>query len=454
MTNVLIMHCHDLGRFLGCYEVPTVRTPAIDALAADGVRVDRAFCTAPQCSPARASLFTGRYPQEHGVLGLTHGDFGWDLRSDARHIASIFRDIGYATALYGVHHESRVGPDDLVANRLGFDTVVTGGGAATVAGRAVARITELAGGDRPFYLQVGFEEPHRSPSPTDPPGTMGFLRPGVGPDTTNGVTVPPYLVDDAGARTEIAELQGAVATMDAAAGEVLSALRRTGLDEDTIVVFTTDHGLALPRAKCTLYDPGIEVALVVRSPRHGWTGGRTVADLVSHVDVLPTLLEATGIPVPGAASGRSALPLLDGRPGRTRSEVFAQISHHDYYDPRRCIRTARHKLIVNFSSAPSIMDSSQSWQPRSRPVTVVNGVAPYHPLVEMYDLDDDPDELTDIAERPDQSATRGQLLAQLTEWMQAVDDPLLAGPVPAPLHERAAALVAGRGTVRPSGPGR
>jgi N-sulfoglucosamine sulfohydrolase len=441
MTNVLIMHCHDLGRFLGCYGASGVSTPSIDALAADGVRFDRAFCTAPQCSPSRASLFTGRYPQEHGVLGLTHEDFGWDLRPDEQHIAAVFHDNGYRTALYGVHHESRVAPDADLARRLGFDEVVTGGNAPKVAGRAVAALTDLAERAEPFYLQVGFNEPHRSPSPTDPPGTMGFLRPGITPDTSNGVTVPPYLVDDEGARAEIAELQGATRAMDAGVGEVLAALRRTGLEDDTVVVFTTDHGLALPRAKCTLYDPGIEVALVVRSPQRGWTGGRSTADLVSNIDIMPTVVEAAGIPVPGRVSGRSVVPLLNGEPHQAREQVFAQITHHDYYDPRRCVRTARHKLIVNFSSAPSIMDSSQSWRPRSQPVTVQHGIPPYHPLVELYDLERDPAELTDVADHADHAAARDHLLAQLADWMQEVDDPLSTGPVPAPLHERAVGLL-------------
>lgn len=434
MTNVLILHCHDLGRFLGCYGIPTVRTPNLDAFAAQSVQFNRAFCAAPQCSPARGSLFTGRYPQEHGVLGLTHSYFGWDLRSGVPHLATLLGNAGYVSSLIGQHHESRVRPDPEIAAQLGFSDVSTGGRAPSVAARAVAKLREYAAGDAPFYLQVGFSEPHRLPSSRDLPGTMGFIGDYMEPDDTNGVTVPPHLVDDAGSRTEIAELQGAVSTMDAGAGEVLRAVTELGLADNTVVVFTTDHGLALPRAKCTLYDPGIEVALLVRIP-----GQRpsTVDSLVSHVDVVPTLLELLGIQRPAELSGQSLLPAIAG--DSKRDEIFAQISHHDYYDPRRCIRTENHKLIVNFSSAPAIMDSSQSWMRRSTPQGLAGSVPPYHPPVELYDLRTDPVELTDLADS--EPAVRDDLLARLAGWMRAVDDPLLSGPVSSPMQELASDMM-------------
>jgi len=257
---------------------------------------------------------------------------------------------------------------------------------------------------------------------------MGFLGPDLAPDESRGVTVPPHLVDDDGARTEIAELQGAVAAMDAGVGTVLRAVDELGLRDRTVVLFTTDHGLALPRAKCTLYDPGIEVSLILRAP--GISPGVNSA-LVSHVDVVPTLLQLAGLPSP---TGNS---LLDG----SRTEIFAQLSHHDYYDPRRCIRTDTHKLIVNFSSAPSIMDSSQSWRPRSTPRGLAGSTPPYHPPVELYDLVHDPVELTNLADRPDQRELRAELLGRLAGWMRAVEDPLLHGPVAAPMQHAARSLL-------------
>ena len=102
--NILFFTCHDLGRHLGCYGRRTVQSPALDAFAAEGVRFENFFCTAPQCSPSRASLHTGRYPHAAGVLGLAHEPFGWRLPVTERHLAQILSDHGYATILVGMQH--------------------------------------------------------------------------------------------------------------------------------------------------------------------------------------------------------------------------------------------------------------------------------------------------------------------------------------------------------------
>lgn len=439
--NVLLLHSHDLGRFLGCYGVSTVDTPNLDRLAATGVRFEQAFSTAPQCSPSRASLFTGRFPQQNGVLGLTHAAFGWDLRPGERHLAHRLAALGYRTSLLGVHHESRVRPDPEIARRLGFDEVLTGGHGKVVAERAVERLRGFAGQDRPFYLQVGFREPHRLPGRRDPEGVMGFVGDHMSPFAERGVSVPGYLRQDAGAREEIAELQGAVGYLDECVGRVLRGLDESGLTERTVVVFVTDHGLALPRAKCTLYDPGLETALLARAPALGWAGGRTVTDLVSGVDLVPTLLAAFGQPIPPDMAGVSLVPALTGSGRLDRDVVFGQLTHHDYYDPRRCVRSRSRKLIVNFSSAPSIMDASQSWRrrctPHGEPVAST-------PVAELYDLDADPWELANVIDEPRYAADRDTLLSALHSWMQDVGDPLLAGAVDSPMHVRAVSTLGER----------
>ncbi|NGN62428.1 sulfatase [Streptomyces sp. A7024] len=439
--NVLLLHCHDLGRYLGCYGNRTVRSPHLDQLAADGVTFSQAFATAPQCSPSRASLFTGRWPHSTGVMGLTHGDFGWDLHPGERHLAERLGGAGYRTSLVGVHHESRVRADARIAARLGFDEVVTGGLADVVADRAIERLERFAAGDAPFYLQAGFFEPHRLPGKRDPEGVAGFLGDAIEPDDHLGVEIPPYLVDDAGARVEVAELQGAIRHMDAAAGRVLARLDELGLTDNTLVVFTTDHGLALPRAKCTLYDPGLETALIMRLPARGWGGGGTHDALVPNIDIVPTLLDAAGLPSDAVLHGRSLASLLDGGSYRPRTEIFGELTHHDYYDPKRCIRTDQYKLIANFSSAPEIMDSSQSWRPRSTPRTSGAARVPFHPPVELYDLVRDPDEMVDLAHDPDSAGIRDELAGRLASWMRSTGDPLVDGAVTPPLHHRTLAAL-------------
>lgn len=441
LDPVLGQLVHDLGRFLGCYGVSTVGSPALDALAAEGVRFDRAFCTAPQCSPSRAALFTGRYPHSTGVMGLTH--HRWDFNPTERHLASLLRGAGYDTELVGIHHESAQLGDDEVAARLGFhrvDTLREGGHnhhADAVADRAVASLRARAGDrDRPFYLQVGFFEPHRQGGSSFDGVAMGFVGDYIEPDAHLGVTVPSYLRDDDDGRAEVAELQGAVRHMDTAVGKVLLALDELGLADDTIVVFTTDHGLALPRAKCSLYDPGLETALLLRAPRLGWSGGRVSTGLVSNVDIVPTLLDAVGCATPANTHGRSFFTDLAGGSHEYRPMVFGELTFHNYYDPRRCVRTDSHKLIVNFEHSLAHAGAvTQSWRPRSTPLAGHMGWPTT--ALELYDLASDPLELTNIADIPDHADTVTDLRRALSTWMHETDDPLLNGPVSSPNYDHA-----------------
>src|SRR5664280_478524 len=380
--NILLLHCHDLGQHLGCYGVDTVQSPNLDRLAAEGVRFENHFCSAPQCSPSRASIFTGRYPHSNGVMGLTHADFAWDLNPGERHLGQILTDAGYASAGVGVIHETRSGPQ-----RCGFAQYDAAQLASDMATATIARLREFAQAPgKPFYLQAGALEPHRLPSAL-PNSDQTFIGTHIQPDTTRGVTVPPYLRDTAGTRLELADLQGAVRHMDAQMGRILSSVRDLGLDRNTLVIFTTDHGIAMPRAKCSVYEPGMRTAMIVRyPPRDGWHGGIVQRSLMSNVDDAPTFLDLAGIQVPEAMQGRSIAPLLDGRPYKPRDYVFGEMTYHDYYDPRRSVRSQTHKLIVNFSSAPAFMDPSQSWRPRADTVVPPNHALSYHPPLELYDL--------------------------------------------------------------------
>jgi N-sulfoglucosamine sulfohydrolase len=441
--NVLVMHCHDLGQYLHCYGVKTVRTPNLDRFASEGVRFERSFCSAPQCSPSRASIFTGRYPHSNGVMGLCHANFAWDLHPQERHLGQILADAGYTTAGVGVIHETRSGP-----KRCGLQRYEGGGHAKQVVDKAIDLLGRLAReNDKPFYMQVGCVEPHRlggeNPQSRD---YMGFLGTHITPDTTLGVSVPGFLRDTEGTRTELAELQGAIHVMDQEYGRLLEAVRDLNLETSTLVIFTTDHGYAMPRAKCSLYDPGLAVALILRLPtREGWHDGITRREMISNVDLTPTILDLLGVSAPANLQGRSFAPLLDGQPYDPRKEIFGEITYHDYYDPRRCIRTETHKLIVNFSSAPFFMDPSQSWRPRSDTIVPPNHALAYHPVVELYDLKADPWELKDLANDASHAAVRNELLARLHRHLSETRDPILTEAVVSPMHRCAwAALKEGR----------
>ncbi len=438
--NILIIHCHDLGQHLGCYGVQTVQTPEIDRLAAEGVLFRNNFCVSPSCSPSRAAIFTGRYPHNNGVMGLCHANFAWDLHPTERHLAEYLADVGYRTAAVGVVHETGSGPE-----RCGYQEYASPVRAAPAATAAVEFLKKYAGEPgRPFFLSVGFFEPHRLPYPdTDPPQEHGFCFPDFSPDDELGIQVPGYLRDTPGTRQELAELQGAIRHVDQQVGNILNALESFGLQEDTLLIFTTDHGIAMPRAKCSLYDGGIQTVFILRLPnRPGWNGSKTIHSLVSNIDILPTILDLVGAEeyfrseVTPEIQGRSLAGMLDGREYNPRQEIFAEMTYHDYYDPRRCIRTESHKLIMNFSTAPFFMDPSQSWRPRSDTVSPPNRAVDYHPDFELYDLQMDPWEKENLAGKPEFQSLEIGLLQCLYRHMVETADPLLMGAVMNPQHSR------------------
>ena len=397
--DVVVMTTHDIGRHLHCYGASSVVSPRLDALAEQGAMFTRAFCTAPQCSPSRASLATGRYPHNNGVLGLAHHGFDWEL--DVPHAAAVFADAGFEPHLFGGQHVT------MHPERLGF---VNMSPEASV--QAIERL--LKGGGR-LYIEINFDQTHR-PYP-DPPANPT-------------VELPPFLPDIPEARGEMAALELAIERVDTAAGAVLDALDRSGRADDAIVVFTTDHGLAMPRAKCTLYDPGLEVALLISWP-HGELRG-TRHEMVSNIDVLPTLFEAAGIDVPSGVQGRSLLGSTAGR-----DAIFAEKTFHSYYDPMRCIRTETHKLIRNFETAfavevPADIQAGATF--RADP-SRYSADRPH--VVELYELESDPLEHHNLAGSPGASGVERDLSERLWAWMRETDDPLFKGPVASPRYRLA-----------------
>ncbi|MFC4990404.1 sulfatase family protein [Saliphagus infecundisoli] len=429
--NVLLMHAHDLGRHLGCYGVD-IETPRIDALASEGALFERHFASAPQCSPSRGSLMTGRAPHVNGLMGLAHGD--WELHDDERILPQYLSDAGYETHLFGLQHISQD------TDRLGYDYVHSEGNlypgvSPTVhqanRGRNVASVVESflakSAYEAPFFASVGFFECHRVEERN---GRYGFDAGYYRADDPESVRPLPYLPGRRGIRHDLGEMHGMVYALDEAVGSVLDALARAGLVEETLVVFTTEHGIAFPRAKGTCYDAGIEAALAIRYPGVV-DAGRRYDDLVSNVDVLPTVLELVGEECPAGLGGRSVAGLIaDGVGGYDeRDRIFAEMTWHDTYNPVRAIRTNRYKYIRNFWHLPTVYLPADVFASESgREVREAYGL-PFRQYEELYDLRDAPREDDNVAHEPRYRDARRELSAQLLEWMNGTDDPLLDGPV-------------------------
>jgi arylsulfatase A-like enzyme len=426
LPNIIFITCHDLGRHLGCYGRETIPSPNLDRLAAEGVRFANSFCTAPQCSPSRAALHTGLHAHSVGVLGLAHSPFDWYLESAAGHLVTRLHQLGYHTALFGAQHLTR----QARLPEMGYAYLSGEERAPRLAQQVQAYLQEMAyqpvDHRQPFYLEIDFTEPHR-------PYDWG----GATPDDSRGVKLPPYIPDHPHAIAEFAALQGAIRQMDEGAGMVLAALDELGLRENSLVVFTTDHGVAMPRAKCTLYDPGLETVLLMRWPAAGVVGGHVFAPLISHVDIVPTLLEALGISVPeGELHGRSFWPLLQDRPYRPNEMIFAEKSFHTAYEPMRGLRTHTHKLILNFETGPTFDVPDDVRNGAIYPL-MRDQATGHRPPVELYDLEQDPQERNNLANRPDTAGLETTLRHHLLHWMETTGDSLLAGPPKSPFYQAA-----------------
>ena len=419
--NVLLIVLHGLGTHLGCYGNPTVRSPNVDRLAGQGVRFSRNFATATYCSPSRGAIITGRWPHSNGLMGLVN--LGWTLPRENRTLVRQLGESGYETHLFGLQHEVADTAD------LGFDRVpeVASARCEDVAGAVESFLQSRAAvpDASPFYARVGFIEVHRIGA--DFGGYVG--RENRPPFDPQAVDVPGYLVDTSGARQDLAEFHACVEHADASVGRIIDALDATVLAENTVVVVTTDHGIDFPRAKGTLYDAGINTAMVMRWPR-GFSGGREISRLVSNIDLMPTILEAAGAEVPVDVQGESFLPLLRGDNGPGNSRVFAE-KNTSPGDAKRCIRTDRWKYIRNFDEGPELLLGTCSEYSLTRRDMSDEHLRP-RPEEELYDLAKDPRELRNLAGLPEHRERQDALAAELSAWMEETADPLLRGSVSRP----------------------
>lgn len=417
--NLLYLHCHDAGRWLSPYGM-SAATPHLQRFAESSLLFRQAHTANPTCSPSRACLLTGQWAHQQ-MFGLAHRGFA--LQEPAHHLGNFLKGHGYQTALCGVQHEFGVsqegfpydvskrvqGPRPDPMDRDGLDRCV-----------AEEAATYLANVDRekPFFLSVGFFWPHRE-------------YPSVHRVNPDYVKVPDDYPDTPPIREDIAGHMAATEEMDAAAGRVLSALEAYGHAENTIVVFTTDHGPPFPFMKCTLKDAGTGVALMLRAP--GRTEVGVTDALVSQVDLFPTFCDLLELPKPDWLEGQSLVPVLEKPESDGREELFTEVNYHGAYEPKRAIRTQRYKLILNCDeSHHTVPMANTDGGPSKSEFLAYDFPNRVRPRLELYDLVYDAAERNNLADDPDYAAVRDELLAKLVDWQERTNDPILQGRIPAP----------------------
>ncbi|RAJ69861.1 arylsulfatase A-like enzyme [Streptomyces sp. Amel2xB2] len=444
---------------IGAYGSVINRTPAVDGLAADGMRFDNVFCTNAICSPARATLLTGTYSHVNGMTSLESPDHTFDATQPS--FPELLREAGYQTAIFGKWHLGHGGTSD----PRGFDyweilpehgvyhdpTFLTAEGERTYQGYVTDIVTDLAlewldkrDPERPFALLVQHKAPHRHFEPAERHRNLYAHE---------DVPVPPTLHDDLSdrgpaareARLSMADLtpedlkepvpEGlsereerewryqryikdylrVVAALDENVGRVLHYLGISGLAEDTAVAYTSDHGFFLGEHgwfdKRFMYDPAMRIPLVMR-----WPGvvapGSVSDDLVANVDFAPTLLELAGVEPPERMQGRSLVPLLRGEsPEDWRDAVYYRYYMHLDHDHRvqasYGIRTRTHKLIRYPGHGSGASGASTEQR---------------EPGWELFDLVRDPEELHDRYGDPEYAAVAEELKERLAQLQEQYGD--------------------------------
>lgn len=413
--NIILITAHDLGTHLGCYGWdPAISTPSLDRLSEQGVRFTNHFCTAPYCSPSRGAMLTGRYPHVNGLMGLVN--LGWEIPEDNPFLPKALGQAGCQTSLFGFQH---VTTDP---TRLGYHHIVQEGGHScqNVCPRVVEAI-EQVDRETPFFYEIGFSEVHR------PFGNLERLHTGE-----ENVIPLPFLEDTPGHRLDLAAFYEHLRRLDTSVGTILDALDRQGLRNNTLVIFTTDHGIAFPRAKATLYDAGIRTALLLRWP-DGFNGGRTISSMWSNVDLFATVAEIADAPVDTPINGRSYVAALRETDDAGRAHIFAE-KNTTIGDAKRCVRSAHHKLIKNFDEGPLLALPTDIEVTATRRDMGEAHTRP-RPPIELYDLDEDPLEQHNLAGLEDYRVIERTLDAELNRVMEETSDPLLLGPVPRPTGE-------------------
>jgi len=399
---------------LGCYGNTAIRTPHLDALAAGGIRFDRGYVTSPQCSPSRASILTGRSPHAVGASRLHVNAF-----PDTDNLPAMLRGAGYHTGALRKVHQGHIQRDfDYYGNHQA----------------PLAEFFEQRPQDRPFFLWFGSVDPHRDYGP-------GALEP---PHDPAAVRVPDFLADTPETRQDLAYYYDEIGRFDRECGEIVALLEQHGLRENTLIVMSGDNGMPFPRAKGTLYEPGVRVPLLAN-----WPGviapGRSTAALASLMDLTATWLDVAGAEIPEAMESVSLRPLLTGEKETVRDHVFAGRNWHDNWDPMRCVIDGRYKLIYNFRPEVGYLPSldilrSPSFQAiaeAARAGTLQEPLTWYEaktrPHVELYDLEADPGEWNNLAGAPEHAERIAAMEKALGTWMDETHDFL---PPPASSYAR------------------
>ncbi len=439
--NVVLMVSDDHGRDMATYGDTSGATPNLDALANGGVTFDNSYCTTASCAASRSVILTGLYNHTNGTFGHTHDVHHFSCFEDTVTLPALMNDAGYRTGRVGKTHYAPMDifPFQVNDPRGGF-------------GRDDVAMSEscrefVADGDDPFFLYWCSHNPHRGGGPIqDHPlkpdrfGNPDEPYPGDEEQLFNEdeIVVPDYLPDIPETRAELAQYYQSVARLDRGVGRLMQILRDTGQYDNTVIMYIADNGAAFPGAKTNLYEPGANLPLIVRTPDDANRGGRCDG-LVTWADLTPTVIDYAGSSAdPESFHGRSFSGIVDrASPSDWRDEIYLAHTFHEItnYYPMRIIRTKRHKFTYNIASGLQYSFAPDLWAAATWQGTLKHGLKRYgkrkvedylhRPKFELYDLDEDPDELVNLADKPKYKPLVDKFCMKLRAFQEDTKDPWL-----------------------------
>lgn len=430
--NVLLITADDLGLQLGCYGDAQIRTPNLDRLAERGRLFQTAYVAQASCSPSRSAMFTGLYPHANGQYGLLNAGVGFRLHEPLtkQTIPALLKPAGYRTGILGKLH---VGPE----SSFPFDTRIR---VDTRDVRAVAQKASefFRDGQTPFFFMANYSDPHvmgRSPRPPKEAFPTQYKGIPETPLTVGQVDSFPFQqIDEPEQIERTTQYYNAVMRFDTGVGLLLDALADAGYAENTLILFVGDHGPPFFRGKTSCYEGGVRVPLIAYWPGVFESGDRSEA-LVSTVDLLPTILDAVGAPIPDGLHGRSLRTTL--QPDACRQYLATEFHYHGArpFFPRRTLRDRRFKLIHNLRAGEvtpnqSVDGDAALRMARSDKYAGTRIGAAFEraadpPEWELYDLQADPWEFENLAGKSDYAETLARLQPALLQWRRETQDPLL-----------------------------
>ncbi|CAG8374401.1 unnamed protein product [Penicillium salamii] len=431
--NILLMIADDLGKQLGCYGNTKIQTPNLDQLASEGTRFDQAFTSTASCSASRSVIYTGLHTHQNGQYGLHNGRHHFTTFDHVESAPYLFSKHGYTTGLIGKVH---VGPADVYPWDMRAES--DSRDVAAVADQASTFFQTSRDEEKPFFLTIGFIDPHRD-----------WTRSGFGNDgeydprvkkvdyTPEEVEIPHFVNDLPGVRYEFAEYYKSISRLDQGVGMVMDGLKQSGLADDTLVIFLSDNGPPFINSKTTLYDAGVSLPMIVKCP--GSAAGVVNLNMVSYIDILPTLLEYSNHPNPNnpARIGRSFLPVLaETSVLDDWSQIFGSHTFHEVtnYWPTRMMRNRRYKYHRNIAwrlDFPFAADiyGSLTWEEIRNADTSPKMIGSrllkdyfFRPAEELYDINDDPNEVRNLAKDPEYQSVLEELRTAVEKWQRRTED--------------------------------